>query len=160
MTAYDKSDQIGYDELDKKLNKELEDMVARTPPNVVRNLQQRIHDGILHRMKEETTRRCFPLLEKYQECANTMPPHRVKECYPHRDAINFCAQEVNREETYQKYRIMYLHGELLKYHEQKLAAKMEAFKAQAPDAIRDWKADYAPKYAEMMEDIGLNPAKK
>ncbi|EPY42215.1 hypothetical protein AGDE_01708 [Angomonas deanei] len=108
-------------------------------------------------MKEETTRRCYPLLEKYSKCAETTPPHKITQCYPHRDAINECAREVNREENYQKYRIMYLHGELMRYHEQKTLQKMELMKQKAPDSIRAWKADYAPKYADMMEDLGVKP---
>lgn len=156
MSSYDKSDQIGYDETDKILNAELEEMMARTPPHIQRNLQHRIHDAILARMKEETTRKCFTFIQKYEQCVNGQKPYNMKYCYPHRDAMNDCAKEVNREENYQRYRIMYLRGELLKYHEQRVAGKMEAFKVKAPDAIRAWKYDYAPKYAHMMEDLREN----
>ncbi|CBZ23012.1 conserved hypothetical protein [Leishmania mexicana MHOM/GT/2001/U1103] len=157
MSTYDKSDQIGYDETDNTLNAELEDMIARTPPEVQRHLQHRIHDGILQRMKEETTRKCITFIQKYEQCVNSQKPYNMKLCYPHRDAMNGCAQEVNREENYQRYRIMYLRGELLRYHEKRIADKMEAFKVKAPDAIRAWKHDYAPKYMQMMADLGVAP---
>lgn len=157
MSSYDKSDQIGYDETDRILNAELEEMMARTPPEIQRNLQHRVHDGILARMKEETTRKCFPFIQKYEQCVNSQKPYNMKLCYPHRDAMNDCAHEVNREENYQRYRIMYLRGELLKYHEQRMVGKMEAFKVKAPDSIRTWKYDYAPKYAQMMEDLQKEP---
>lgn len=157
MSSYDKSDQIGYDDTDRALNEELEAMLQRTPLEVQRHLQHRVHDAILQRMKEETTRKCFPLIKKYEECVNHHRPQDIKLCYPHRDAVNGCAQEINREENYQRYRIKYLRGELLKYHEQRMAGRMEMYKVKAPDAIRAWKADYAPKYADMMEDLGADP---
>lgn len=153
MSTYDKSDQIGYDDTDRELNAELEEMVARTPPRILHHMQHRVHDGILQRMKEETTRKCFPFIQKYEQCVNTVQPHNYKACYPCRDAMNDCAMEINREENYQRYRIMFLRGELLKYHEKKISGKVEIFKAKAPDALRSWKVDYAPKYAEMMEDL-------
>lgn len=153
MSYYDKSDQIGYDETDRQLNEELEEMMAHIPPHLQRQMHQRLHDGILQRMKEESTRKCFPLIQKFEKCVNSQKPYNMKLCYPHRDAMNECAHEVNREENYQRYRIAYLKGELLRYHEERMAAKMEAFKVRAPDSIRSWKADYAPKYAEMMEDL-------
>lgn len=159
MATYDKSDQIGYDETDRELNEELEEMIMRTPPEVQRHLQHRVHDAILHRMKEETTRKCFPFIQKYEKCVNGHRPQDITLCYPHRDALNDCAMEINREENYQRLRIMYLRGELLKYHEDKMKGKMEEFKVRAPDSIRSWKYDYAPKYADMMEDLGARQKK-
>lgn len=160
MSTYDKSDQIGYDETDRELNEELEEMIMRTPINVQRNLQHRVHDAILHRLKEETTRNCFTFLQMYETCVNGHSPQNITLCYPHRDALNNCAQEINREENYQRLRIAYLRGELLQYHESKMMGKMEEFKVRAPDAIRSWKYDYAPKYAEMMEDLGARQKKQ
>ncbi|ORC91223.1 uncharacterized protein TM35_000062280 [Trypanosoma theileri] len=157
MSFYDKSDRVGYDDRDKELNEELEAMLARTPPHIQRHLQHRIHDGILQRMKEETTRKCWEFVKKYETCVNTVKPYNLKECVPHRDALNDCAHEVNREENYQKYRLLYLRGELLKLHEQRLGQKMETLKARVPDSIRVWKSDYAPKYADMMSDLGAKP---
>ncbi|CBH14091.1 hypothetical protein, conserved [Trypanosoma brucei gambiense DAL972] len=156
MSYYDKSDKIGYDDTDKELNEELEEMLARTPPHIQRHLQHRIHDGILQRMKEDTARRCWEFIKKYETCVNSVKPYDLTDCRPHRDALNDCAHEVNREQIYQKYRMMYLRGELLKLHESRLGQKMETMKVRAPDSIRGWKPDYAPKYAEMMSDIGLN----
>lgn len=158
MSSYDKSDQVGYDETDKELNAELEEMLAQMPPQMRGRMQHRLHDGILQRMKEETARKCFPLIKKFEECVNSVKPYDMDRCYPHRDALNDCAQEINREEVYQQYRIMYLRGELLKYHEQRMIGKMEAFKAAVPDALPAWKADYAPKYANMRKDIAFSTA--
>ncbi|RNF23152.1 uncharacterized protein Tco025E_02900 [Trypanosoma conorhini] len=158
MSFYDKSSSVGYDERDKELNDELEAMLARTPPQIQRHLQHRIHDGILQRMKEETTRKCWVFVKKYEECVNSVQPYKIKDCIPHRDALNDCAHEINREENYQKYRILYLHGELLKLHEHRLGEKMEALKSRVPDSIRTWKPDYAPKYADMMSDVGVKPS--
>ncbi|KEG10683.1 hypothetical protein DQ04_03421090 [Trypanosoma grayi] len=157
MSYYDKSDQVGYDDRDKELNEELEAMLARTPPHIQRHLQQRIHDGILQRMKEETTRKCWDFVKKYETCVNTVKPYNMKDCTPHRDALNDCAHEINREENYQRYRILYLRGELLKLHEHRTGEKMEMLKTRVPDSIRNWKTDYAPKYAEMMSDLGAKP---
>ncbi|KAG8344664.1 putative Cytochrome c oxidase biogenesis protein Cmc1 like [Trypanosoma vivax] len=156
MTHYDKSDRVGYDEQDKELNDELEAMLARTPPDLQRRLQQRIHDGILQRMKEDTTRKCWEFIKKYETCVNTVYPHNIKECCPHRDALNDCSHDVNREENYQRYRVMYLRGELLKLHERRTGQKVETMKAFVPESVRMWKSDYAPKYAEMMSDLGVD----
>lgn len=157
MSFYDKSHREGYDAMDKELNEELEEMLLRTPPNVQRHLQHRVHDAILQRMKEETTRKCLVFIQAFEACVNRFPPHQQKHCCPHRDAMNDCAHEVNREENYQKWRLMYLRGELLKLHEARTLAKVERFKLDAPSSLPSLKADYAPKYADLMEDLGVKP---
>lgn len=157
MSTFDKSGNVGYDETDTTLNEELEKFYASVPPQDRQRMMHRLHDAILQRMKEESTRKCFPFIKKYEQCVNSQEPYNIKYCYPHRDAMNDCAKEINSEANYQRFRLMYLRGELLKYHEEKIAGKMETFKVLAPDSIRSWKADYAPKYAEMMEDLGVSP---
>jgi COX assembly protein 1 len=154
MSFYDKSDRVGYDMQDLALNEELEEMLLRTPPQVQRHLQQRIHDAITQRMKEESTRKCWEFIKKYEQCMNThRPTEQPAACGFHRDALNDCAHEVNREENYQRYRIMYLRGELQKLHEQRTFQRVETMKRAAPDIIQTWKTDYTPRYADLVEDI-------
>mmetsp|Transcript_56806 Transcript_56806/g.65087 ORF Transcript_56806/g.65087 Transcript_56806/m.65087 type:complete len:182 (+) Transcript_56806:43-588(+) len=157
MSFYDKSSRDGYDAQDMELNEELEEMLLRTPPKVQRHLQHRVHDAILLRMKEETTRRCYNFINAFEKCVNSYLPHQQSACFPHRDAMNDCAHEVNREENYQKWRLMYLRGELLKMHEARMLAKVEGFKREAPSSLPSLKSDYAPKYADLMEDLGTKP---
>lgn len=158
MSYYDKSDHVGYDAKDNELNAELEEMLLRTHPKVVRHLQHRVHDAILLRMKEETTRKCFDFIKSFESCVNRLPPHQQTMCFPHRDAMNDCAHEVNREENYQKWRLMYLRGELLKFHEARTLQKVEQYKRNAPGSLPSMKTDYAPKYADLMEDLGVDPS--
>jgi COX assembly mitochondrial protein 1 len=157
MSFYDKSSKQGYDGLDTELNEELEEMLLRTPPKIQRHMQHRIHDAILLRMKEESTKRCIEFIKKFEKCVNSFAPHKQTACFPHRDAMNDCVHEVNSEQNYQKWRLMYLRGELLKLHEARTLMKVEQFKRNAPDSIPTFKADYAPKYADLMEDYGLAP---
>ena len=42
-------------------------------------------------------------------------------------------------------------------HEARTMRKIESFKKQAPGSLPSLKADYAPKYAEMMEDLAVEP---
>ena len=157
MSHYDKSTNVGYDESDKQLNEELEAMLARTPLHVQRKLQHRIHDALMHRIKEECTRRCIVFLQRLEECSQSRPGYRLGECTPIKDELNQCAHEVNSEETYQKYRMMYLRGELLKFHEDRQMARFENFKSRAPDSISSVKPWQSHKYAHQMQDLGVDP---
>lgn len=158
MSFYDKSGQVGYDAQDVELNEELEEMLLRTPPHVQRHLQHRVHDAILLRMKEESTRKCIEFIKKFDKCVNSFAPHLQTNCFPHRDAMNDCVHEVNSEKNYQKWRLLYLRGELMKLHEARMQMKVETFKRGAPSSLPSLKADYAPKYADLMEDLGATPA--
>ena len=159
MTYHDKSGQKGYDALDRELNDELVAMMRRTPPHVQRHMQNRIHDGILQRLKEETTRKCFQLLDQLQKCLDVKGKSWTEpvECFPHRDAVNECAHSVNSEENYQRLRIQMLRGELKKLHEERLSERVEEYKRAVPETLAYWKSDYIPRYADAMEDLGKAP---
>lgn len=159
MTYFDKTKKAGYDDLDKELNAELVDMMRRTPPHIQRNMQNRLHDGILQRLKEESTRKCYQLMDQLQKCLDVKGHSWTEpiECLPHRDAVNECVHEVNSEENYQKLRIQYLRGELKKVHEERFELKVEEFKKAMPESLSSWKNDYIPRYTESMEDAGKEP---
>jgi COX assembly protein 1 len=155
---YDKSSKVGYDETDKALNEELEEMLLRTPPHIQRKLQHRVHDALLHRMKEETARKCSVFLQRLDTCTSTRQSmHQFSDCQLFRDELNECAHEVNSEENYQKYRIMYLRGELLKFHEDRQRVRYETFKAKSPESIQFVKPWYGQKYAHQMQELGVEP---
>lgn len=157
MTYFDKSKNVGYDVRDAELNSELEAMMERVPPHEQRKLLNRVHDGIIQRMREESTRKCWTYVQKYEQCVNTTNFFTHKKCVPHRDALNDCVHEVNSEENYQKYRVAFLRGELLKLHEERLGTRIEALKSSAPGVLPNFKIDYAPRYAETMMDLGQEP---
>jgi COX assembly protein 1 len=157
MTYYDKSDHVGYDERDKATVAELEAMLERTPEHLRRNLQHRIHDGIMQRLKEEGAKKCWMLIEQLDRCVSTTAIPMQRKCYPYRDALNECYHEINTEDNYQKYRIMYLRGELSRINSERLAARVEGMKRQHPESLSQWKLDYADKLVHAYQDIGLEP---
>lgn len=157
MTYFDKSKNVGYDARDNELNGELEAMMERVAPHEQRKLLNRVHDGIIQRMREESTRKCWTFIQKYEQCVNTTNFFTHAQCIPHRDALNDCVHEVNSEENYQKYRVAFLRGELLKLHEERLSTKVEALKQSAPGVLPNFKMDYAPRFAETMANLEAEP---
>lgn len=154
MSYYDKSSQVGYDPTDKALAAELEEMLERVPPKVARNLHNRIHDGILQRIREDGCKMCYTLIEALEKCVNASSVLNQGRCTPHRDALNQCYHEVHTEEAYQRYRIMFLRGELLKLHSQRVAARVEGMKAAAPEITATWRYDYHDKLIKAHEIMG------
>jgi COX assembly protein 1 len=158
MSYYDKSQQQGYDATDKELNDEIEEMMRHVPPKQQRKLLNRVHDGILQRMKEESTRKCLDFIKKYEQCVNNASMTGARSCYPHRDALNDCVREVNSEEIYQRYRLAFLRGELLQMHTDKQEGRIEALKSLDPAILPEFRPDYAPKYAYQMAESGREPS--
>lgn len=158
MSTYDKSGQHGYDAQDKDLMVSLRALQARDPREA-RRVQNRVHDGILARMKEEATRKCHGLIQQMEKCVNSDPLSLVKKiCVPHKDAVNECFKSVHTEQRYQELRASYLRGELNKYREERLQVNIESLKSLAPDTLPQWKIDYIDKYTSSMEDIGAAPS--
>eukprot|EP00758_Cryptobia_borreli_P006647 Tbor_TRINITY_DN5187_c4_g2::TRINITY_DN5187_c4_g2_i1::g.25591::m.25591 len=158
MSHFDKSSHKGYDKQDEELNNELEEMLKHVPPKEHRKLQNRIHDGILQRMKEESTRLCFDFIQKYERCVNSVSLTNAKACIPHKDAMNDCVHDINSEEVYQKYRIAFLRGELYDMHKRRQEVRVEALKTMAPSVLPNLRSDYAPKYGYQMNELGEEPS--
>jgi COX assembly protein 1 len=155
MSAYDKSEKRGYDEQDTELNGLLQQMYDRNPGDV-QKLYHRVHDGILSRLKEEATRKCYDVIQPMERCINENIGREYK-CLPFRDIVNECFRHANTEADYQRLRISYLKGDLKRMHDERMATKVEAFKSQAPDALPNWKVDYPERYQRAMENIGVQP---
>ena len=158
MTYYDKSSKVGYDERDRELNKELEDLLLRTPPEQQRKLMHRVHDGILQRMKEESTRKCFEFIKRFELCMQTRTSILDQtDCKPHAQALNECAHDINSEENYQRWRISFYRGELQQLYHERTREKVETLKKMVPDSSLSFKDDYSAKYAKSMTDLGVEP---
>jgi COX assembly protein 1 len=157
MTYFDKSSKVGYDAMDTELNEELERLYEENP-KLAKQMNNRIHDGIQCRMREEAGRRCWDLIAQFEKCANSMqlipftpiPKESALMCKPELETMNECFHDVNNEDTYQKYRLMFLRGELYELYQQRLEAKIEMYKSAAPDKLHEWKIDYAAKYDDVM----------
>ena len=155
MSTYDKTDRVGYDATDKELMEALEQLHAQFP-KVARKVQQRVHEGILQRLKEEGTRRCHMLLTDLERCANEQGPRSPIHCTAQRDAVNECYRSVHTEENYEKLRLQMLRGELLQQHAQNVVRKIEMYKIHSPENISEWKPDYAWRYKNLADRIGMN----
>ncbi len=154
MSTYDKSDKVGYDETDKELMEALEQLYAQHP-KVARKVQQRVHEGILQRLKEEGTRRCHMLLTDLERCVNEQGPRiSPAHCTAQRDAVNECYRGVHTEENYQQLRLKMLRGELLQQHAQNVVRKIEMYKMHSPENISEWKPDYAWRYKNLADRLG------
>lgn len=152
MSTYDKHDRVGYDATDKELMEALEQLHAQHP-KVARKVQQRVHEGILQRLKEEGTRRCHMLLTYLERCANEQGPQSPSICSAQRDAVNECFRSVHTEENYQKLRLQMLRGELLQQHAQNVVRKIEMYKMHSPENISEWKPDYAWRYKNLADRL-------
>lgn len=154
MATYDKSEQVGYDKQDEVLQATIEEWAMKNP-KMYRNLSNRAHDAIIHRVREQATRKCVDFIKAFEKCANE---HFGREtmCFPHKEAMNACVSEVNSEDTYQKYRLAYMTGELKRMHDERLVARVDSFKAQAPEAIPNWKVDYNERYYEAAKNIDVD----
>ena len=153
MTHLDKSHQVGYDGLDLELEEELEAMMSRVPKHMQRNLQNRIHDGLLQRIADEASKRCYPIVKEIELCMNSTPIWEQRNCYPHRDALIECYHEHNTEENYQKYRIKYLRGELKKIYQERLVSRVASYKRAFPEGTSDWRMGYNEHFAESAQNI-------
>ena len=143
-TRSDKSTNIGYDAQDVELQATIEAFAIKNP-KLFRNMQNRVHDGIIQRLREQATRKCVDFAKEFEKCVNA---HFGREghCHPHKDLLNACVAEVNTEQNYQKYRLAYMTGELKKMHDERLVSRIESFKSQAPEALPNWKVDYTDRY--------------
>jgi len=150
MTFTDKTTNQGRDEMDEALTKELDEMALRIPPHVLRRIEHRIHDGIMTRVKEEATRKCDQFLKEFAKCVASKTMSTATECGGARDAMNECFHRENNETTYQKYRIMFLRGELHEMYKAKLQARVEAFKKEIPESIAGLPAGKVAKYGDDM----------
>lgn len=155
MASFDKSSQVGYDDSDRELQATLEDFAIKNP-KLFRNMQNRVHDALIHRLREQATRKCIDFAKAFEKCVNEHLG-RERMCYPHKDALNACVSEVNSEENYQKYRLAYMTGELKRMHDERLVARVESFKSQVPEAIPNWKVDYQDRLVEAAQEIGVTP---
>ena len=151
MSGIDKSSFTGFDDQDRQLEADLEEWVRRNPKAARKHLH-RVHDGIMHRLKEDAARKCGDLLKAMEKCVNENLWNEQK-CYPHRNAANACMQAVNCEENYQRVRRMYLRGELLEQHHKKLVGQVESLKSAAPTSSMSWQVDWAERVAKVKEEI-------
>ena len=151
MSGVDKSAKVGFDEQDEALERDLEAFLRRNP-NAARKHMHRIHDGIMHRLKEDAARKCSDLLKDMEQCVNRNLWSEDK-CYPQRNAVNACYQAVNSEDNYQRVRRMYLRGELLEQHHRKLLGNVETMKQQAPQNPGNWNVDWAERVAKVKEEV-------
>jgi COX assembly protein 1 len=153
-TSNDKSSNVGYDAQDALLQATLEEWAMKNP-KLYRNLTNRVHDGIIQRLREQATRKCVDFAKVFEKCVNA---HFGREqlCYPHKDALNACVSEVNTEENYQKYRLAFMTGELKRMHDERLVARVDSFKYQAPEALPNWKIDYTDRFYEAAKNIDVH----
>ena len=140
MSYYDKHAQVGYDEVDKATN-----------------MQNRVHDGILQRLKEDGAKKCWQYIVQLEKCVNTTAIPLQGRCGPYQKALNQCYHDVHTEEAYQQYRIKYLRGELAKLNSQRVAARVEGMKAAHPGHSAYWKADYTDKLVRHYNAVGSEP---
>lgn len=158
MSTYDKSDRVGYDDQDRELNEALEVLHSQNA-RVARLVQQRVHEGILQRMKELGTQKCASIATDLMDCMNNFgltSDLGLKRCASQRDTLNECYRSVHTEENYQKFRLQMLKGELLQQHAEKTVRRVEAYKAQAPETVSTWKSDYAWRYKILADRLGKN----
>jgi hypothetical protein len=154
MATYDKSSNDGYDAQDAKLQDTLEEWVLKNP-KLYRNLCNRAHDGIIQRIREQATRKCVDFAKEFEKCVNA---HFGREtiCFPHKEVLNQCVADVNTEDTYQKLRLAYITGELKRMHDERLVARVESFKSQAPESLPNWKVDYTDRFYNAAKSIDLD----
>ena len=135
MTYSDKSGSHGYDEITEELARELDDLAERFPPHLMRKVQNRIHNGIITRMKENAHRNCMGAVQDLEKCAEEKLFHEAAECMPQRDVLNACFRRENSEENYQKLRLKFLRGELYELYKDRLVARVETFKETLPNSF-------------------------
>jgi COX assembly protein 1 len=154
MASSDKSANVGYDDLDRQVQHTIEDWAMHNP-KLYRNLCNRAHDGIIQRLREQSTRKCIEFAKIFEQCVNANFGKETV-CQPHKWALNQCVADVNTEENYQKYRLAYMTGELKRMHDERLVAKVESFKAQAPESLPNWKIDYPDRFYNAAKEIDID----
>ncbi|KNH04233.1 hypothetical protein XU18_4443 [Perkinsela sp. CCAP 1560/4] len=134
MTYRDKSYKTGHDELDMEIMDAYNTLQQLVPIHQLRRIEHRIHDGIMLRMKENSTRVCRKTMKAWNECVNTRSGGFLgwNQCMAARDAMNECFRDQNSEENYQKVRLQFLRGELFDQYKAQTKAKVEMYKAILP----------------------------
>ena len=153
MSHFTKHTQSGYDANDEELQADLEKFLAKNP-KTARKWLNRIHDGILQRMKEEGARKCGPLLDDLVKCVNDNL-WQESNCLGHRNAVNACYQTVNSEENYQRLRLAFIRGDLARDYAVKTKNVIEQFNKKVPDA--EWKVHWAERADRAEKWAGVQP---
>ena len=135
MPYSETSSRVGYDKGMEEHAKELDELALRLPLQLRRKMQNRIHEGIMHRLKERATRKCITAIRDLEACVKDKFIHRAPECFPQRDIVNACFREENTEENYQKIQLQFLRGELYRLYKNRLKTRVEAFKQASPDSF-------------------------